>query len=65
MFILYQEEICMLLDQRDQVYKNYRLAHNGEQPYEDRDLDITSSLPVNLDAQIESLEAELRRRDAL
>lgn len=65
MFMLYQEEICMLLDQREQVYKNYRLAHNGDQPYEDRDLDITSSLPVNLDAQIESLEAELRRRDAL
>ncbi len=64
-FALYQPEIGMLLERRERVYKNYRLAHNGEDPYEDRNLDITSSLPIEVEARISTLETELKRRAAL
>lgn len=64
-FAMYQPEIGVLLDQREQVYKNYRLAHNGEEPYEDRDLEVTSSLPIDLAGHMALLEEELKRRGAL
>ena len=55
----------MLLEKREQVFKNYRLAHNGQHPYEDRALEVTSSLPTDVEAQISRLEGELKRRGAL
>ena len=64
LFALYQPEIGMLLEQREQVYKNYRLAHNGEQPHEDRALEVTSSFPIDLAAHMHRLEGELKRRGA-
>ncbi|MCZ6645882.1 MAG: hypothetical protein O7B79_06530 [SAR324 cluster bacterium] len=64
-FALYQPDIGMLLERREQVFKTYRLAHNGQQPYEDRALEVTSSLPTNVGAQISRLEAELKRRGAM
>ncbi len=65
MLALYQEEIAALMRMRDRVFDEYRQAHDGRDPYEDRDLDVTSSLEVRVDDQIAALEGELRRRGAL
>ena len=60
--ILYQPEIAALIEQRERVFVQYRKAHNGRQPYEDRGLDVTSSLAVKVEEQTARLEAELDRR---
>lgn len=60
--ILYQPEIAALMEQRERVFVQYRKAHNGRQPYEDRGLDVTSSLGVKVEEQTARLEAELKRR---
>ncbi len=62
LLVLFQPEIEHLCDERDATFERYRQQHNGASPYEDRDLEITSALPVELEAQIGRLEAELQRR---
>lgn len=62
---LYHAEIGALLDQRDAVYAAYRARHNGRQPYEDRDLEMTGALEIQVDEQIAGIEHELRRRGPL
>ena len=64
MLVLYQHEIAALLEQRDQVFAEYRAAHQGRDPYEDRDLDVTSNLEIQVEHQLAALAAELKRREA-
>ncbi len=65
MLALYQAEIGALMRERDRVFEAYRAEHNGRSPFEDRDLEVTSSLEIDVDEQIARLEAELRRRGEL
>ncbi len=62
---LYQAEIGALMHQRDAVFDAYRAEHDGRSPFEDRDLDVTSSMPIRVEEQIAALEAELRSRGEL
>ena len=59
---LYQVEIGALLDRRDAVYARYRRDHDGREPYEDRGLEITSALDIQVEDQIGQMEREFQRR---
>ena len=63
--LLYQAEIAALLHARDAVFARYRAEHGGAAPFEDRDVEVTSTLAIDVDGQIAALEGELRRRGAL
>ena len=60
--ILFRPEIEWLFDERDETFRRYREAHNGQSPYEDRSLEITSELSVNLEMKMEQIKDELNRR---
>jgi hypothetical protein len=60
--LLYKDEIVALLTERDAAFAHYRATHDGRAPFEDRDLDVTSAVDIRLEAKVEALEAELRRR---
>ena len=62
--ILFRPEIEYLCDERDATFARYRAEHNGASPFEDRSLEITSAVPVNVAFQLERIAAELKRRDA-
>lgn len=59
---LFQPEIEYLLDERDSTFDRYRKANNGQEPYEDRNLEITSELKVNFNTQVQRIEQELELR---
>lgn len=59
---LFRAEIEMLFEERDETFEDYREDHGGESPFEDRSLEITSDLKVNIPQQIKLLQAELDRR---
>jgi hypothetical protein len=65
MLALFHEEIRTLIDRRDAAYASYRSSHAGREPYEDRELEITSSLDIDVSRQVERIETELRRRGKL
>lgn len=62
---LFQGEIGELFEQRDDTFRQYREKHNGNEPYEDRSLEITSTMDVDVDVQIEQVKAELIQREVL
>lgn len=62
---LYGPEVTALMHERDAVFAAYRRQHDGAAPYEDRELEVTSTLAVDVDAHVAALEAELRRRGTL
>lgn len=53
----FRAEIEGLFGRRDETFARYRLANGGVEPFEDRALEITSHLPINLNAQIRGLAA--------
>jgi Domain of unknown function (DUF6969) len=59
---LFRVEIAALLRERDRTLADYRAAHGGSSPLEVRRLEITSTLSVDVAAQLARLQAELRRR---
>lgn len=65
LLILYQAEIGALMQQRERVFADYRATHDGREPYEDRDLDVTSNLEIQIENQVAALEQELQRRGEL
>ena len=65
LLILYQAEIGALMQQRERVFADYRATHDGREPYEDRDLDVTSNLEIQVENQVAALEQELQRRGEL
>ncbi|HKI99289.1 MAG TPA: hypothetical protein VKB51_12525, partial [bacterium] len=62
LLLLFQPEIGALVRERERVFVDYRAAHAGREPFEDRDLEVTSTLPIDVEGHIARLEAELRRR---
>ena len=65
LLILYQTEIEALMHQRDRVLSDYRVSHGGREPYEDRDLEVTGNLEIQVETQVSALEQELQRRGEL
>ncbi|MFC1664556.1 DUF6969 family protein [Pseudomonadota bacterium] len=60
--VLFQPEIEWLFDARDETFRQYREAHDGQSPYEDRSLEITSELSIDLRVKLAQLREELTRR---
>ncbi len=59
MFRLFRPEMEALLRERDRAVARWREAHPGENVYEDRNLEVTSVMRIDVDTQI------ARVRDAL
>lgn len=63
MLTLFKPQIAHLLRQRDRTVAAWQKAHPGRDVFEDRELDITSIMPISVEEQIEALEARLRSGD--
>jgi hypothetical protein len=60
MLVLFRPQIEELLQQRDERMRVWQREHSGVNAYEDRGLEVTSQLPVSVEAQVELLEQRLR-----
>ena len=56
---LFRPQIEELLQQRDERIRAWQRAHPEVNTYEDRRLEVTSQLPVSVEAQVELLAARL------
>ncbi len=61
MLILFQPQIAHLLRLRDEAVADWGEKHQGNDVFEDRDLEITSIMPISVDQQIEQIESALER----
>jgi hypothetical protein len=62
MLVLFRPQIEALLQQRDERIRAWRHEHpEAENVYEDRRLEVTSQLPISVEAQVEALEDALGR----
>ncbi|CCD92176.1 conserved hypothetical protein [Bradyrhizobium sp. ORS 375] len=59
MLVLFRPQIELLLHQRDAAVDRWRATHPDCDAYEDRRLEVTSSLDISLEAQIAWLDARL------
>lgn len=60
MFVLFQPQMVLLLEDRDRQVEHWRQDHPGEDVFEDRALEVTSWLPISVDAQIDFVRRRLR-----
>lgn len=61
MFVLFRPQIERLLVERDRVIEQWRTLHPDVDVFEDRRLDITSSIDISLHQHIEWLDRQLER----
>ncbi len=59
---LFRPQIEQLLKERDQSIEHWRDTHPDVDVFEDRELEVTSSLLIDVDAQLASVNKELARR---
>lgn len=59
MFVLFRPQIEHLVIERDRVIEQWRSLHPGSDVFEDRRLDITSSVDISLHQHIEWLDSQL------
>jgi hypothetical protein len=59
LLVLFRPQIESLLRERDKVMKNYATLHMGVDIYEDRDLELTSFIPINIQDQIAAVDDAL------
>ena len=57
LLVLFRPQIEQLLHERDRVVRLWQELHPGSDVYEDRGLEITSYLPINVEAQIKEVVA--------
>lgn len=57
---LFRPQIETLLRQRDAAIKDWERRHPGDDVFEDRRLEITSELPIDIDAQIARVDVVLQ-----
>ncbi len=57
MFVLFRPEMKALLRARDAVIADWQARHPGQDVFEDRDLDITSQLPISVEDRIAQLRS--------
>jgi hypothetical protein len=62
MTVLFRPQIEFLLCHRDQVIDAWRRAHAGIDALEDRNLDLTGMLAIDIDTQRRAAAAALARR---
>ena len=60
MLRLFRPQITDLITQRDQNVEDWASKHPDRNVYEDRELEVTSLLDIDLSAQIDAVEATLR-----
>lgn len=58
---LFRPQIESLIHHRDAVVAAWARAHPDTDVFEDRDLDITGQIPINIERQIDSVRAALAR----
>jgi hypothetical protein len=56
MIRLYRPEIERLIEQRDQAIADWQASHVGVNVFEDRALEITSSLDINIDEKLAAVQ---------
>ena len=61
MLVLFRPQIKALLWQRDRAIGGWAKAHPDRDVFEDRSLEITSSLPINIERQIAAVAQALDR----
>lgn len=61
MMALYAPQLEWLLHARDAAVADWAAQHPGRDVYEDRELEITSHLPLSVESQIAAIEAALAR----
>lgn len=59
MLILFRPQIQALLRQRDQVIDEWKRKHHGVDVFEDRNLELTGYLPINVEQQIKHIVAAI------
>jgi hypothetical protein len=59
MLRLFRPQIEELLQQRDARIREWQAAHPEANAYEDRGLEVTSQLPIDVEAQVRALEQRL------
>jgi hypothetical protein len=60
MLVLFRPQIEVLLQQRDERIRDWQREHpEVENVYEDRRLEVTSQMPISVEAQVELLERRL------
>jgi hypothetical protein len=63
MICLFQPQIVRLLDSRDEIVARWEANHPGVNVYEDRELEITSAIPISLDDQLKQASKALDSRN--
>lgn len=61
---MFRPQIADLIRARDAKVASFKAAHPGRDVYEDRDLQVTSEMPVDFLAQIRAIEAALQLQPA-
>ena len=59
MLVLFRPQIVTLLRHRDEVVARWQAAHPGQDVYEDRRLDVTSQVAIDVQAQRDAIVAAL------
>ena len=62
MLLLFRPQIEALVRARDKRVAAWAREHPGRNPYDDNELEITSRMPISVDAQMEALRDALPRR---
>ena len=62
MLKLFRPQIEALLVARDRTIAEWAVAHPGRDVYEDRELEVTSSMPIDIASQIAAIAAALAAR---
>ncbi|ADE15729.1 hypothetical protein Nhal_2653 [Nitrosococcus halophilus Nc 4] len=61
MIRLFRPQIEQLLRHRDEIINKAHIERPDDDVLEDRDLEITGYLPINVDCWLETLRAQLAR----
>lgn len=61
MFVLFRPQMAALLEARDLAVAQWAEKHPRKDVFEDRKLDITSQLPISVEAQISAIKARLEK----
>ncbi len=62
MMCLFRPQIVEALHERDAAVRRWRKARPGKSPFEDRKLEVTSSIDVSIDDQVRAVEEALSGR---
>lgn len=61
MIALFHPQICQLLRQRDAAVETWQAGHPDADAFEDRDLEVTSMIPISVERQIKQVKKALKR----